>query len=234
MTSVVVDRAALLASLRDTAPSLLCGFATIDSALLARAPSAAAAPLSRFAGGTIMVFALPIVDQALWLWHHWNDARYLFANHVLERAADRVGALLTTAGVRHDDVARRHAGAVSLVELGVAAGLGTRGINNLLLHPRHGAWLQLHALAFDERLAPDAMLETDVCTRCGYCVRACPAKAIRGHDFFPARCAILVANPALPRSRAVAVTASSYIECAECIAACPIGDAPEGLFAWQR
>lgn len=215
-------------------PNFLIQTLRLTEALLCEAPTEARNALTPYAGWSALVYALPITDGSLWLWSRCGDRRYLFANYVLEYAADQVAAYLSEKNIGCVDIAKRFVGLVSLVELAALSGLGSRGINNLLLHESFGSWLQLHALLIDIPFISATQVAREACTRCGLCIGACPAEAIRGKNFYPERCARLVASPWLANSKAVAVTSNSYIECAECISSCPIGRRPEGLFSWRR
>ncbi|ABD87189.1 4Fe-4S double cluster binding domain-containing protein [Rhodopseudomonas palustris] len=224
----------ILDVLAKAAPTSVASSFCLTSSILAEAPQDIQNLLSIYCDWSVLSYAVPIVDQSLWIWHRLDDQRYLFANHILERAAAAIQDQLSEDGIGVIDVARRFAGAVSLVELAVRAGLGSRGVNNLLLHQQFGSWLQLHALLINCTMADHQPLTTDVCTKCGLCIKACPAGAISGKHFYPGRCSSLVASPWMPKSKAVALTAHSYIECAECINSCPIGKPPEELFSWKR
>jgi ferredoxin len=218
----------------DVAPTIIFSCLRINARLLSPAPPEARDCLAPYVGWSLIIYALPITDEALWVWYRFDDRRYLFANHILERAANAVSSHLEHKRITCLDVALSFPGKVSLVELAVCAGLGTRGLNNLLLHERFGSWIQLHALLVDCEVTESSRHPFDICTKCGNCIKACPAEAIRGKRFLPARCSTLVASPWMPKSKARAVTSNAYIECAECITSCPIGRQPEGLFSWKR
>ena len=68
------------------------------------------------------------------------------------------------------DFSQRHAA--------VAAGLGTFGRHNLVIHPRFGTRIGLTALITDLELEPDAKIEQDLCTHCDLCVKNCPGGAL--------------------------------------------------------
>ena len=68
------------------------------------------------------------------------------------------------------DFSQRHAA--------VAAGLGTFGRHNLVIHPRFGTRIGLTALITDLELDPDAKIEQDLCTHCDLCVKNCPGGAL--------------------------------------------------------
>jgi ferredoxin len=205
----------------------------VSPQLISAAPENVKAALDKYLGWTFVVFLLPIDDEVLWSWHKIADQRYLFANYILERTSSDLQSHLRSLEVETIDVAREFAGTVSLVELGVQAGLGSRGVNNLLLHPTYGAWLQLHAILINGDVDRAQSKAVDVCIDCYACVEACPASAISIEQFYPRRCSVLVAAPWMPKSKAIALTSNSYIECAECIRQCPIGNAAEGILAWK-
>jgi len=62
--------------------------------------------------------------------------------------------------------------------LGQAAGIGFRGRNNLLVHPKYGAQLRYVSVLTDMPLEPDIPYVGD-CGSCRACVAVCPAGAIR-------------------------------------------------------
>lgn len=63
----------------------------------------------------------------------------------------------------------------------VAAGMGSLGLNNMLLTPEFGPRLFLGAVLTDLPLAPEEPLSEELCLgleECGRCAAACPAQAI--------------------------------------------------------
>ncbi len=79
----------------------------------------------------------------------------------MEQGKDRLGVA---------DFSQRHAAA--------AAGLGTFGRHNLLIHPRFGTRIGLTALITNLELEPDAKIEQDLCIHCDLCVKNCPGGAL--------------------------------------------------------
>jgi len=59
----------------------------------------------------------------------------------------------------------------------IAAGLGTRGRNNLLITPQFGPRHRLASVLTEAELEPDEPLKEDVCTHCNKCVEVCPVRA---------------------------------------------------------
>jgi len=69
-------------------------------------------------------------------------------------------------------------GEVSLRHAAVAAGLGTFGRHNLVVHPRFGSRVIFSAVMTDAEWASDGPVGTRTCTDCGLCVEQCPGKAL--------------------------------------------------------
>jgi len=67
---------------------------------------------------------------------------------------------------------------VSLRHAAIAAGLGTFGRHNLVVHPRFGTRVIFAAVLTKLDLAPDPPVEKNPCTDCGLCVSNCPAGAL--------------------------------------------------------
>ncbi|MBP2640228.1 MAG: hypothetical protein H6Q66_1179 [Firmicutes bacterium] len=68
------------------------------------------------------------------------------------------------------DFSHRHAA--------VAAGLGTFGRHNLVIHPRFGTRIGLTAFVTDLELEPDEKINQDLCIHCDLCVKNCPGGAL--------------------------------------------------------
>jgi len=69
-------------------------------------------------------------------------------------------------------------GEVSLRHAAIAAGLGTFGLHNLVVHPRFGTRVIFTAVLSKLDLASDQPVEKNICTGCGLCVQACPVGAL--------------------------------------------------------
>lgn len=74
--------------------------------------------------------------------------------------------------------------AVPLSERGFAvqAGLGERGWNTLLLHPRYGSWTVIGEIVTTVQFQTECSEDFTgtVCQQCGRCIAACPTGALRG------------------------------------------------------
>ena len=77
--------------------------------------------------------------------------------------------------IRHDrlavaDFSQRHAA--------VAAGLGTLGRHNLVVHPRFGTRVNFVSLITDQEFRPTEKCREEQCLQCNLCVDNCPGKAL--------------------------------------------------------
>ncbi|NPV89402.1 MAG: epoxyqueuosine reductase [Firmicutes bacterium] len=68
--------------------------------------------------------------------------------------------------------------AFSHVVAAVYAGLGTVGANNVLLTKEFGPRVRLISVFTSLEVEPDPMQEKDLCIKCGFCVKCCPANAL--------------------------------------------------------
>ncbi|WP_018704771.1 4Fe-4S binding protein [Anaeromusa acidaminophila] len=68
------------------------------------------------------------------------------------------------------DFSQRHAA--------VAAGMGTFGRHNLVIHPRFGTRIGLTAFITDLEIESDKKIEQDLCIHCDLCVKNCPGGAL--------------------------------------------------------
>jgi ferredoxin len=68
------------------------------------------------------------------------------------------------------DISHRHAA--------IAAGLGTWGRNNLVIHPQFGARVLFSTILTDLELPPDPPVTEVACNDCNICVTQCPADAL--------------------------------------------------------
>ena len=82
-------------------------------------------------------------------------------------------------------------GALSLVHAAVEAGLGTLGLNLMLLTPEYGPRVILTAVLTSAELEPDQRMTVPLCLgeECGRCLLACPGDAILQWGLDKKKCA---------------------------------------------
>jgi len=62
----------------------------------------------------------------------------------------------------------------------IAAGLGVKGVNNLLVTPEYGPYVRLGSMLTTAEIEPTSReLPEDLCNRCMKCVKACPVDALK-------------------------------------------------------
>jgi epoxyqueuosine reductase len=98
------------------------------------------------------------------------------------------------------------------------AGLGTFGVNNVLLTPEYGPRVRFGSVFTSAELPPDPVLEEELCTRCMRCVRMCPVRALNEKDY---------PEGLTDKSSCTAYSASlakrGISPCGVCIKVCPVG-----------
>jgi epoxyqueuosine reductase len=154
---------------------------------------------------------------------------------------------------RHYDRGGDTRGPLSLPHAAVEAGLGTLGLNLMLLTREYGPRILLGAVLTSAELEPDEPLREPLCLgeSCGRCLLACPGDAIRQWQLLKPRCAPyaspygfdylmkhveqLVTAPAeerdgLLKSRETFMAWQSilrgvgvYSGCTRCVDVCPVG-----------
>lgn len=115
-----------------------------------------------------------------------RQAAYEFARWANYRVARFVeskcrGKAYTVPGSNPFAMLRETGGAVGQVSLrhaAKAAGLGSFGRHNLIIHPRFGTRVNFSAVLTDLELPSDPPFTEDLCTYCNICVEECPAQAL--------------------------------------------------------
>jgi epoxyqueuosine reductase len=80
-------------------------------------------------------------------------------------------------------------GGIFLKDAAVLAGLGTIGMNNLLITPEFGPRVRLRALFLDAELAPTGPTDFAPCAGCDMpCRSACPQEAFKSGSYRKALC----------------------------------------------
>jgi len=200
-------------------------------------PLLGVAPTDKFPGvppwtRSIVVVALPVLDRAFDLelyieeggeqrWSKWAYER-------LVAGAARLALLLRDEGYRAEPLTYEDSLAVlDLKAAAVRAGLGIRGLNNLVLTRRYGPRVRFGALFTDLALPPARPRADYYCVSCSLCLAACPTGALGPAGFDRSRCIAEFAPDArmaaLQREMLEFPTPYSRVQCAACIDACPVG-----------
>ncbi len=109
---------------------------------------------------------------------------YQQVNYVLDRSTLKLSTLIESFGysalpvpASHYIDKSCHRAHFSHRHAAVAAGLGWRGRNNLLITPEYGAYQRLASLITNTTLPPDKSIDQG-CGDCCKCIEACPADAL--------------------------------------------------------
>jgi epoxyqueuosine reductase QueG len=103
---------------------------------------------------------------------------------------------------------------LSLRHVGLMAGLGKLGRNNLLINKDYGSMIQIGAILLHDRYDPDPLAEYEVCPpKCRICLDSCPQNALTGKTVIQKEC----------RQLSQYVTEKGYTikMCSECKKKCP-------------
>ncbi len=141
-------------------------------------------------------------------------------------------------------------GEINHKTVGAAAGLGSIGLNRLLITPEFGPFIRLGTIVTDMLLNADDPLDKNPCDQCGLCAEACPSSAIQEDGALDyGACVSHVLQAGLPGVIGVAgqfiggdkekikktifdsgfwdmwqgTVSGIYYNCSECISACPVG-----------
>jgi O-acetylhomoserine (thiol)-lyase len=117
---------------------------------------------------------------------------YNTTNRLLDESAYRIANFLNTQGHRafffprdcYGDISvlvKKPEAAFSHVLAGKYAGLGTIGANHTLLTRQYGPSVRLVSVISDVDIAPDEVVEKDICVNCGICKKSCPVSAFTAH-----------------------------------------------------
>lgn len=96
----------------------------------------------------------------------------------LERAGAKAMTVPVSYPMEMSATTKGSIGEVSLRHAAVAAGLGTFGRHNIVIHPKLGTRVIFSAILTNLELPSDLPVTDELCTQCDACVRSCPADAL--------------------------------------------------------
>ncbi len=96
----------------------------------------------------------------------------------LERSGNKAMTVSASYPMEMSAATKGSIGEVSLRHAAVAAGLGTFGRHNIVIHPTLGTRVIFSAILTSLELPSDIPLAGDLCLHCDACVSSCPANAL--------------------------------------------------------
>ncbi|MGB8309417.1 MAG: 4Fe-4S double cluster binding domain-containing protein [Methanoregula sp.] len=176
------------------------------------------------AARTAVVLGYHIVTKYEWTWFEKeNGLHHCHADDHSKKIYNDIADAFGVHGFRTAMVPYPGESGIQFRSVAQSAGAGEIGMNTFLLHPLWGPWIQLSLLATDALSKDTPVYHKPVCTRCGECVLACPAGAIRQDSFDGLRC------------RSYRTEKGEYIPfgpkkefryCTTCADVCPVGQKP--------
>ncbi|MDT8358468.1 MAG: 4Fe-4S binding protein, partial [Methanomicrobiaceae archaeon] len=170
---------------------------------------------------------LPVLETSPSIWYR---ELYRTVNTLLDQFTYRLSGFLNREGYPSVFVPRDGYGSIGvLLENPVAffshrhaaylAGLGTFGVNNMLLTPRYGPRVRFGAVFTAAELPPDPVMRKALCTLCMRCVEMCPTRSLSGEEY----------PEGLTAKKACAAWSATLSEqeiapCGICIRVCPVGE----------
>ncbi len=212
---------------------LKAGFDVVGVAPLSAAK--APPPWSR----SVLVVALAALDEAfdyqIFVAYGAQRRWYKFAYEILVAKGYQAAGDLATLGIRAEPLIYEDSfGIIDLKEAAEQAGLGTRGLNGLLITPGFGPRVRLGAIFTDAVLPPDVPRDDYPCASCTRCWGACPTRALGPNGLDRSLCiAEFAPDPAMvARQQALLrhLTPRTRRQCVSCITSCPIGRQPTETF----
>jgi len=180
---------------------------------------------------SVVVIGLPITLPALEPSPSvWYRELYRPVNLLLDQYTYRISNFLNDRGFPSAFVPRDgYADVEALLKNPVAffshrhaaylAGLGTFGVNNVLLTREFGPRVRFGSVFTAAAMPADPLIADDLCTRCMRCVRLCPARALDDRDY-PAG----ITDKSACTAYSASLAKRGISPCGVCIKVCPAGE----------
>lgn len=170
---------------------------------------------------------LPVLETAPSIFYH---ELYKTLNSLLDEHAYRIAGVLNMNGYASTAIPRDGYGSIGVIkEKPVAffshrhaaylAGLGTFGVNNMVLTPGYGPRIRFTSIFTTAPLPPSPVMTESVCIHCMKCVEACPVSALEPLDYPEG-----ITDKKTCATRAEQLYQRHVSPCGLCIRVCPVGD----------
>jgi epoxyqueuosine reductase len=170
---------------------------------------------------------LPVLESSPSIWYR---ELYTTVNNLLDQYGYRLAEFLTRKGYPSVSVPRDGYGNIDvLLERPVAffshrhaaflAGLGTFGINNMLLTRQYGPRVRFTSVLTAAELPSDPLIAEGLCTRCLRCVKSCPSSAVSSEDYPEG-----ITDTLACATMSARLNRRFAAPCGICIKVCPVGE----------
>lgn len=170
---------------------------------------------------------LPVLDSSPSVWYR---EAYQTINTLLDQYTYRLASLLTEEGFPSVPVPRDGYGGIEALQknpvaffshrhAAVLAGLGTFGVNNMVLTAKYGPRVRFGSVLTTAAIDEDPLADTPLCTRCNRCVSHCPVQALSPGEY-PHN----LTNKQTCTANSAELNRHYTSPCGICIRVCPVGE----------
>ena len=169
---------------------------------------------------------LPVLETSPSIWYR---ELYKTINSQLDQYTMQMASLLNQAGYPSVFVPRDGYGSISVLlrnpvaffshrHAAVLAGLGTFGVNNMVLTRKYGPRIRFGSVFTTAEIPSSPLIDEDLCIHCNLCVDCCPTRALKDGDY-----------PQTLTDKQSCATYSASLNtrfispCGICIKVCPVG-----------
>ncbi len=160
---------------------------------------------------------------------HYREL-YMAVNSLLDQHTYRLAEYLTARGYPSVFIPRDGYGSIEVLlknpvaffshrHAAFLAGLGTFGVNNMILTPEYGPRVRFGTVLTAAQLPPDPVSDVQLCIRCMRCVEMCPSSALVDRDYPDA-----VTDKYACASWSAELHRHFVSPCGICIKVCPVGE----------
>ena len=169
---------------------------------------------------------LPVLETSPSIWY---QELYKTVNTLLDQYTYRIASILNERGFPSVFVPRDGYGGIEALQrnpvaffshrhAAFLAGLGTFGVNNMLLTRAYGPRVRFGSVLTAADIEPDPLLTEDLCIRCNRCVSLCPANALE-EGSYPQT----LTDKKACTSNSAELNKHYTSPCGICIKVCPVG-----------
>jgi epoxyqueuosine reductase len=155
---------------------------------------------------------------------------YRTVNSLLDQYTWQIAARLNAIGYQSVFVPRDGYGSIEVLKqnpvaffshrhAAVLAGLGTFGVNNMVLTSQYGPRVRFGSIFTSAEIPSDPILSEGLCIRCNRCVRLCPTQALEKGEYPDT-----LTDKKICACHSAELNRHFISPCGICIKVCPIGE----------